>query len=80
MSEVPCSVFSVPSSCGIRVRIMADAAVSERAVPAAGGKMPAVRGGMGNHSGAVAGEGKVLRINQPKAVRRQYGKDGKDAE
>ncbi len=40
--------------------------------------MPAVRGGMGNHSGAVTGEGKVLRINQPKADRRQYSKNGKD--
>lgn len=57
---------------------MASAAIPERAVPAAGVKMPAVRGGMGNHSGAVTGEGKVLRINQPKADRRQYGKDGKD--
>ena len=40
--------------------------------------MPTVRGGMGNHSGAVPGEGKVLRVNQPKADRRQYGKYGKD--
>lgn len=57
---------------------MASAAIPERAVPAAGVKMPAVRGGMGNHSGAVTGEGKVLRINQPKADRRQYSKNGKD--
>lgn len=33
---------------------------------------------MGNHSGAVPGEGKVLCANEPKADRRQYGKDGKD--
>ena len=45
---------------------------------AAGRKMPAERGRMGNRSGAVPGEGKVLRANQPKAGRRQYGKDGKD--
>ena len=57
---------------------MAAASIPERAVPAAGVKMPAVRGGMGNHSGAIAGEGKVLRVNQPKADRRKYGKDGKD--
>ena len=30
-------------------------------------------------SGAVPGEGKVLRVNQPKADRRQYGKYGEDA-
>ncbi len=57
---------------------MAAAAVPIGAVFPAGGKMPAVRGGMGNHSGAVAGEGKVLRVNQPKVDRRKYGKDGKD--
>ena len=78
MPEVPCFVIAVPSPCGIRVRIMAAAAVPVGAVFPTGGKMAAVRGGMGNHSGAIAGEGKVLRVNQPKADRRKYGKDGKD--
>ena len=77
MSEEPCFVIAVPFPCGIRVRIMASAAVPERAVPAAG-VMPAVRGGMGNHSGAVAGEGKVPGMNQPRADRWQYSKYGKD--
>ena len=40
--------------------------------------MPAIRGGMGNHSSAVPGQGKVFRIDQPKAYRGQYGKNGKD--
>lgn len=45
---------------------MASAAIPERAVPAAGVKMPAVRGGMGNHSGAVTGEGKVCASISPR--------------
>ena len=40
--------------------------------------MPAIRGGMGKHSSAVPGQGKVFRIDQPKAYRGQYGKNGKD--
>lgn len=40
--------------------------------------MPAVRGGMGNHSGAVSGDGKALYVNQPETDRRQHGKNGKD--
>ena len=40
--------------------------------------MPAVRGGMGKHSSAVPGQGKVFQIDQPKAYRGQYGKNGKD--
>ncbi len=57
---------------------MTSAAVPVWTAFSAGGKMSAVRGGMGNYSGAVTGEGKVLRINQPKADRRQYSKNGKD--
>ena len=40
--------------------------------------MPAVRGGMGNNSSAIAGEGKVFGINQPKSDGRENSKDGKD--
>ena len=42
--EVPCFFITVPSPGGIRVRIMAAAAVPVRAERPAGGKMPAVRG------------------------------------
>ena len=78
MPEVPCFVIAVPAPFSIGVGIMAGTAGAVRAGTAAGRKMPAERGRMGNHSGAVPGEGKVLRANQPKAGRRQYGKDGKD--
>ena len=40
--------------------------------------MAAVRGGMGDNSSAVPGEGKILGINKPKACGGQHGKDGKD--
>ena len=46
MSEEPGFIVAVPPSCGIRVRIMAAAAFPVRAGFAAGGKMPAIRGGM----------------------------------
>ena len=78
MPEVPCFVIAVPAPFSIGVGIMAGTAGAVRAGTAAGRKMPAERGRMGNYSGAVPGEGKVLRVNQPKAGRRQYGKDGKD--
>jgi hypothetical protein len=39
--------------------------------------MPAERGGMGGHGGAVTGQGKAGCINQAKPYRREYGKDGK---
>ena len=45
---------------------MAGTAGAARAGTAAGRKVPAERGRMGNRSGAVPGEGKVLRANQPK--------------
>ena len=45
---------------------MAGTAGAVRAGTAAGRKVPAERGRMGNRSGAVPGEGKVLRANQPK--------------
>ena len=78
MSKVPCFVAAVQSPFGIRVRIMAGAAAAVRTGMAAGRKMPAERGGMGNHSGAVAGHGKVIRVNQPKPDGRKDGQDGKD--
>ena len=40
--------------------------------------MAAVRGGMGDNSSAVPGEGKILGINKPKACGGQHSKDGKD--
>ena len=78
MSEVPSFVTAVPSPWGIRTRIMAAAAVPAGTAFSTGGKMPAVRGGMGKYSGAVPGEGKVFRLDQPKANRGQQGKNGKD--
>lgn len=55
MPKKPCFIVTVPSPCGIRVRIMAAAAVPVWAGFAAGGKMPAVRGSMGNIGRAVTG-------------------------
>jgi len=65
MSEVPCFVAAVPSPFGIRIRvgIMAGTASAVRAGAAAGKKTPAKRRGMGNHCGAIAGQGKVNHIN-----------------
>ena len=40
--------------------------------------MPAVRGRMGRHSRAVAGDGEVLRIQEAKAQGREYGKERKN--
>ena len=55
MPEKPCFIVAAPSPCGIRVRIMAGASVPVWAGFTAGGKMPAVRGSMGNNGRAVTG-------------------------
>ena len=65
MPEVPCFIIAVPSPCGIRVRIMAAAAVPVGAVFPAGGKMAAVRGGMGMDTGAIAGKGNAVSGEKP---------------
>ena len=53
MSEKPCFIVTVPAPCGIGVRIMTAAAFPVWAGFTAGGKMSAVRGGMGNNGCAV---------------------------
>ncbi len=78
MSEIPCFFVAVPSPAGIRVGIMPPTAASIRAGMSAGWKMSPVRGGMRNHGSAIAGDGAVLGIDQPKAQGREHGKDGKD--
>ena len=78
MSEIPCFFVAVPSPAGIRVGIMTPTAVSIRAGMSAGWKMASVRGGMGNHGSAIAGDGEVIGIDQSKAQEREHGKDGKN--
>ena len=78
MPEKPCFIVTVPSLCGIEVRIVAATAVPVWAGFAVGGKMPAIRGGMQNNSRAVTGQSKVFRIDQTEAGRREHGKQGKD--
>ena len=57
---------------------MTPTAVSIRAGMSAGWKMASVRGGMGNHGSAIAGDGEVIGIDQSKAQEREHGKDGKN--
>lgn len=78
MAEEPCFIVAVPPPACIRVGIMASAGVPVWTVPAAGRKMPAIRGGMGNGSCAVTGQSKAPGINQSEADRRKHGKQGKE--
>ena len=78
MSEIPGFFVAVPSPAGIRVGIMAATGASIWAGLSACWKMPPVRGGMGNHGSAIAGDGEVVGIEQSQAQGREDGKDGKD--
>lgn len=78
MSEIPCFFVAVPSPAGIRVGIMTPTAASIRAGMSAGRKMTPVRGGMGNHGSAIAGDGEVIGIDQSETQGREHGKDGKN--
>lgn len=78
VSEIPVLVVTVPSPFRVRVGIMASAIVSVGTGKIAGGKMPAVRGGMRDQCSAVPGEGKGSRINEAKAYGREDGEDEKE--
>ncbi len=78
MPEIPCFFVTVPSPFSVRVGVAAGTAAAVWAGVAAGRKMPAERGGMGNYGGAVAGHGKLSCINQTEPYGWEECKDGKD--
>lgn len=78
VTEIPVFVVTVPSPFCIRSGIMAATGVPVGAGKSAGGKMLAVRGGMRDQCSAIAGEGKVLRINEAEADGREDVEEEKD--
>ena len=74
MSEIPVFFVAVPSPAGIRVGIMAATGAAIWAGLSACWKMPPVRGGMGNHGSAIAGDGEVVGIEQSQAQGKEDGK------
>lgn len=57
---------------------MTETTATVRAGAAAGSKMPAERGSMGNNSGAIAGQSKIRSVNQSKPDGRKDSKDEKN--
>ena len=78
MPEIPGFFITVPAPPGIRVRIVPATGSAERAGRAAGRKMPAVRGSVGNNSRSIAGHGKISRNDESEPDGGKDSQKGKD--